>query len=276
MDRNERKVNTTEAGKAKTIQVKKGITGSTLKIIALIAMLIDHIAAIILDNLLLSRGLAEIDPSNTNAIVEFMKVNGGLYYLDLAMRMIGRIGFPIFCFLLVEGFIHTRNVKKYAFNLGIFALISEIPFNVAFTKNPWDVTYQNVFFTLFLGLMVMIGFKYISEKFQDRNDLSMILNFLVLMAGMTLAFFLKTDYSYMGVATIAVMYWFRKNKMAAGAAGCATLCLMSVAEIPVVLSLVPIYLYNGKRGWNMKYLFYMFYPAHILILYGIAVVMKLV
>lgn len=82
---------------------KKGITGSTLKIIAIISMLIDHIAAV-------------ISLSDSVAVLS----NRILYLTFLSMRLIGRIAFPIFCFLLVEGFLHTHNVKKYAMRLFVF------------------------------------------------------------------------------------------------------------------------------------------------------------
>ena len=72
-----------------------------------------------------------------------------IYYADMIMRAIGRISFPIFCFLLIEGFMHTHDVKKYALNLGIFALVSEIPFDLAFAGKPFYLDYQNVFCLLY-------------------------------------------------------------------------------------------------------------------------------
>lgn len=257
-----------------TLKEKKGISGSTLKIIAIIVMLIDHIAAIILDRLLLSRGLADLDRANPNAIMEFMQANGTIYYIDMAMRMVGRIGFPIFCFLLVEGFVHTRNIKKYAFNLGVFSLLSEIPFDLAFQGTIWYPDYQNVFFTLFLGLLVLMGFKYVSGKSGMEKVWKIVLHGLILTAGAALGFLLKTDYAGYGVAVIAIMYLLRKWKMRETAAGCAVLCTMSiVTEISAFFSLIPIHLYNGKRGFRLKYAFYIFYPAHILILHFITVLM---
>ena len=115
-----------------------GLSGSTLKIIAIITMLIDHIGATIL----------------------WMEIiyNGdqlyGLYYL---CRSIGRISFPIFCFLLVEGFMHTSDVKKYAVRLGIFALVSEIPFDLALGQQLIYAKHQDVFFGLVIALLVMMG-----------------------------------------------------------------------------------------------------------------------
>ena len=109
------------------MEKKKGISGSTLKMIAIVTMLIDHIGAAVLARLLMVNGLGELDQTSTDAIVQWLSANGALYGTYTAMRMIGRVAFPIFCFLLVEGFLHTHDVKKYAMRLGLFALLSEIP-----------------------------------------------------------------------------------------------------------------------------------------------------
>ena len=94
-------------------QKKKGISGSTIKIIAVVTMLIDHVAAALLTRMLISRGLLDISMSGDYVqIMQWIADNAVLYYGMSAMRMIGRLGFPIFCFLLVEGFQKTRNIKK--------------------------------------------------------------------------------------------------------------------------------------------------------------------
>ena len=116
---------------ADTVQIKKGIPGSTLKIIAIVTMLIDHIAAVVLDGYLQKVGFYErminmfvLAPTETT----MTKV---IYIVDMMMRLIGRLGFPLFCFLLVEGFYFTKSRTRYAFRLFLFALISEIPFDLA-------------------------------------------------------------------------------------------------------------------------------------------------
>lgn len=113
-------------------KVRKGVTGSTLKLIAIITMLIDHTAATILDRILIARSIGGLGNNNTQAAMDFMSDNAVIYGVYMIMRLIGRIAFPIFCFLLVEGFVHTHNKWKYALRLGLFALISEIPFDLAF------------------------------------------------------------------------------------------------------------------------------------------------
>ncbi len=112
------------------------IPGSTLKIIAMVCMLIDHTAAVLFDRILISRGLLDaVNASDGGASFLSTGNTAVIYYADMIMRAIGRISFPIFCFLLIEGFMHTHDVKKYALNLGIFALVSEIPFDLAFAGN---------------------------------------------------------------------------------------------------------------------------------------------
>lgn len=256
------------------VNTKRGITGSTLKLIAIIAMFIDHTGAIILERMLMQRGFMEALASY-EATAAFMEANGGLYMVNLVIRLIGRLGFPIFCFLLIEGLMHTRDVKKYAGRMFLFALISEIPFDLGFAGSfvYWD--YQNVFFTLFIGLLVIIGFNCIENKREWNKFLRLILYFVILFAGTMVAELLGTDYGAMGVITIAVMYLFRSRKVLSTGLGCTVLTAMTLSEITAFFALIPVHLYNGKRGWNIKWLFYAFYPVHILLIYLIAYAMGL-
>ena len=238
-----------------TETTKKGLTGSTLKIIAIITMFIDHIGAAIFEN-------AEI--------AAYIMSKGDITYMiwglvDLALRLIGRVAFPIFCFLLVEGFLHTRDVKKYALRLGAFCLISEIPFNLAFFGQPFHNGHQNVFFTLLIGLLVLIGLKH----FAGTGWKSGVGRLVCVLAGVSVATFLKTDYAAFGVATIIFFYLFREKKVLRNITTMLTLIVSSIAEITALFALIPIHMYNGKRGISMKYFFYLFYPVHLLVLYGV-------
>lgn len=330
-------VNTIETPK----KVRKGITGSTLKLVAIITMLIDHTAATILDRTLMARGMGTLDASNPQAVMDFMSENAGIYYIDSFMRLVGRIAFPIFCFLLVEGFKYTHNKWNYAMRLGIFALVSEIPFDLAFKDKFLEFSYQNVYFTLLIGLLVMMGFELVREKLATKKWLPLLAaggaiavgcaaayafrgivrfinmiidtaqlgseitlkfgvyiiittvitllcllvylivskkrsqqksgilfaDLLILVAGMFLALFLKTDYSAFGILTIAMVYMLRRNNFKAVLGACITLTIMNLTELTSFFALIPAALYNGKRGWKMKYVFYIFYPGHLLLLY---------
>lgn len=323
-------------------QKKKGISGSTVKIIAVVAMLIDHIGAALLTRMLIVNGLFEVSASgDLNQLMQWMTENAGLYYGMMFMRLIGRLGFPIFCFLLVEGFQKTRNVKKYALRLGLFALISEIPFDLAVSGKVLEFGYQNVYFTLFIGILTLCAFDFFSRHDfgralqilltaagilllplygalaarsmlgnlglwlygQEEGKVLFAGTYIVLlivmlafwavyrknkgsdrawrmcadMAALTIAMIaadiLSTDYSGMGVLTIAVMYLFRKKKVISMLSGCIVLTIMSVSEITAFFALIPIALYNGERGLKMKYFFYAFYPVHLLIIWLIAAAM---
>ena len=177
----------------------------------------------------------------------------------------GRLAFPIFCFLLVEGFLHTKNVWKYAGRLALFALVSEIPFDLAFQGEWLFMGYQNIFFTLLIGLLVMIAFQTAEEKIAAK-PLRILCETLVLLAGYVLADMMRTDYGGLGVVCIMLLYIFRYNRKMQVLAGAAVF----MWEITAPLAFLPIYFYNGKRGMKMKYFFYAFYPVHLLILYGIA------
>ena len=102
----------------------KGLSGGAFKMIAIITMFIDHLGATVL------RAIVRL-PS-VSSVPESQKMWLAIYNLS---RDIGRLAFPIFCFLIVEGFLHTRNVKKYAGRLFLFALISEIPFDLTLKGN---------------------------------------------------------------------------------------------------------------------------------------------
>ena len=206
---------------AKPVKSAGKIPGSTLKIIAMVCMLIDHTAAVLFDRILISRGLLDaVNASDGGASFLSTGNTAVIYYADMIMRAIGRISFPIFCFLLIEGFMHTHDVKKYALNLGIFALVSEIPFDLAFAGKPFYLDYQNVFFTLFIGLVMMIFLQKIDSKaqkdagaWQRANWKVSVGKLLVIVAACAVATLLKTDYSAMGILTIVLMYNMRKNKI---------------------------------------------------------------
>ena len=224
---------------------KKGLTGSTLKIIAMAAMLIDHIGAAVLVRMIRSTG------------------DMSLYEGYTILRKIGRIAFPIFCFLLVEGFMHTSDKKKYAIRLGTFALLSEIPFDLAFQSQMIDFKYQNVFFTLLLGLLAMMGYQYIEEKYPIRNLQVIFMELLTVGIFMVIAELWKTDYGANGVLCILLLYIFRGKIFYPLTAG----WVIYLSNFAAIYGFLLTLLYNGKRGISLKYVFYLFYPVHLLILY---------
>ncbi len=113
-----------------------------------------------------------------------MKVYNRWKAVDMACRGIGRIAFPIFCFLLVEGFFAYRQLEKYFSRLFLFSLISEVPFDLAVFKSWYDFSSQNVFFTLWIALLVLAGMKYVSEKQEWSEALQLLAQIAVAAVGM--------------------------------------------------------------------------------------------
>ena len=214
------------------------MSGTTLKWIAVISMLIDHTAEV-----LINHNAALTDP-----------IWAQIYVL---MRGIGRIAFPIYAFLLVEGFLHTRDVKKYLARMLTFAVVSEIPFDLAVFHTPFYWGYQNVFFTLFLGLLALAGIRWGTGLWKQALALIMCVGAAQL---------INCDYGAFGVFFIVLLYMTRYDKKTQTVLGALSL----VWELPGILAFIPIRLYNGTRGrCGNKYFFYAFYPAHLLILWMI-------
>lgn len=247
---------------------KFGLSGSTLKWIAIITMLIDHIGASILTKQLLYMGSNPEDFGGVSA--GFIEQYNNLYYIMRATRIIGRIAFPIFCFLLVEGFLRTKDLKKYLSRMTLFALLSEIPFDLIFSGELIYWGYQNVMITLLIGMLTMYGCKVIEEKIPDRVG-QFVAWGACFAAGAVVAELLKTDYGAKGIIPIMVLYFLRHFKLYQMIGG----ALSFVWELPAPLAFLFIGFYNGKRGMRMKYFFYLFYPVHLLLLYLICMVLGL-
>lgn len=244
---------------------KKGLSGSSLKLIALASMLVDHTGAVVVLRMIRNRGgTASMTLEDYQA---FMVDYSWMVSLYDVMRLVGRLAFPLFCFLLVEGFLHTGHLKKYLRNLGLFALISEPCFDFALNGRLLEFSSQNVFFTLFLGLLTLCGIRQVEQKLPGiRNTAAWLLKLLVTAAGCLAAYMLKTDYAAYGVLCICLMYLFRSHKTKAFTLGCVPLLLLSSSQIFSLLDLPLIHAYNGKRGLSLKYVFYAFYPLHLLAL----------
>ena len=185
-----------------------------------------------------------------------------LYPSQIWLRCLGRIAFPIFCFLIVEGFFHTHDVRRYMGRLGVFALISEIPYDLAFRGVPLEYAHQNVFFTLLIG----IGMVVLLERNREWP-----VKAVILLLAMWLAVLIRSDYNFRGILLIFVFYIFHESRwLAVTAGGLWNFLYQGVIQKYGVLSVLPLALYNGERGRKMKYFFYIFYPAHLLLLYGIS------
>lgn len=223
------------------------LTGSHLKIIAIITMTIDHIALFLLPNAEWANiGLFTFGKHEINTFI--------------ILRCIGRMAFPIFAFLIVEGFNHTHNRMKYGINLLTFAILSEIPWNLVRSGSLFYPT-QNVFFTLFLGYLGLCAIDYFKT---EKIKLCAMLVFLL-----SLSVFLKSDFGCSGYGFIIMLYALQSNSVIMATIGSCMLSSRWIAGI----AFIPILMYNGKRGFIkgniLKFAFYIFYPAHLLIIYFI-------
>lgn len=235
-----------------------GLTGNQLKILGIVAILIDNVGAVIIQGGILHAA----DRPVYHAIVATQ--SGHLWMMaGQACRYIGRLAFPIFAFLVAEEFVRTRDRGRYALRMLVCAVISEVPFDLAVYNKVFYPYYQNMLFTLFLGILVIMVMEY------TRNP---GIRLGALAAGCALAWLIQADYNVVGILLITGMYWFRHNEMAQLAVGVVLCAVESVTYYCIsALAYVPIVLYNGRRGaFELKYLFYTFYPVHLLVLYGIA------
>ena len=240
----------------------KLISADLLKWFALITMFIDHIGAGIIEKCFLARP--------------------GMYLLDKVIRAIGRPSFPIYCFLLIEGYKYTRSRYKYSLNLLIFALISEIPFDHLFNDSILEFTYQNVFFTLlfgFISVWTIDTFKETKYKY---------LGIIVSIAMIYVAYLIHSDYSGAGVVLIIAMYTFYPNKDLLSTAVPVIFYIVYFlsllfyhkrpfdsavrileTEMYSLIGFILIYFDNGKRLKNgfIKWLGYLYYPLHLILIY---------
>lgn len=245
------------------IMKKFEISANLLKWIALITMLIDHFGACIWLYLAKSGLMGFQDPTFSAP-----------YYI---LRGIGRLAFPLFIFLLAEGFYYTKSRKKYLIRLTIFAFLSEIPFDLAlFLTNPQissgQVTtwaHQNVYFTLTLGFVAMLLIDWIREQgWRKEVEIPGLIGAVALPAA--LAQLIHTDYGAIGVVAIAVAWILRERR------GGLTeligiifiLTFSSSLEALALFDLPLIATYHGKQGKKgNRWFFYAFYPIHLFLLF---------
>lgn len=256
------------------------LTGNSLKVIAVLTMVIDHLCKIVLQWLLSNYWGVMVD-NGQMSWEQFQQIDN---FIRFDLQSVGTIAFPLFCFLLAEGFRYTRDKKRYIGLMFIFALISEIPFDIGFFSEysqmegtfPFYLKYQNVFFTLFLGLLTLVCLERLSCKSEIRTEKikSVILQVICVAVLALVAELIRCDYGMQGILFIAAFYVCRNHRIYQvllfllaymGATG-------NQPPLCTLLACLLILLYNGKRGkLKLKYFFYVFYPAHILVLYLIQI-----
>ena len=218
--------------------MRRILSGGGLKIIAMTAMFIDHLAV----------------------VLSLCGIPSGVY---LAMRGIGRISFPIYCFMLVTGFTYTRSVPKYLGRLAAMALLSEVPYDMANFGVFFYPAKNNVLFTFVLALAVV----WAVSKLSGIGVKGYFYSASIIAVTMLAAFVLRLDYSWKCILLASVLYLTRFETAVRYTAGSLILIINStLIGLCAPAAFVPIHLYNGKKGRTPACLFYIFYPAHMLVL----------
>ena len=199
----------------------------------------------------------------------------------------GRVAFPIFAFMAVEGYFHTRSFKKYILRMLLFAVLSEIPFDLMYGGAWFYPVHQNVLWTFLLGLLGVWLMEQVRKK--GKTWMYLLVCVLVVPAGLVLGTLCMVDYYGVGVLTVFVFYFLHGRKWWCFLGQLAALYWLNVELLgglmyPVqlfgmefelcqqglaLLALIPIWLYRGRQGYHSKpfqYLCYAFYPVHMLLL----------
>lgn len=205
--------------------------------------------------------------------------------------MVGRLAFPIFAFQIVEGFFHTGDRKQYMRRMLVFALISEIPMNLMVGGTLLYPLHQNVMFTFLIALLLMSW----TERYRETPWKFVVVSILSLLLSGVLGILTMVDYYHYGIWMVLLFYWTRGvrfgwvlqllgmlyiNDAMAGLVLSVDLFGQTIEfgqQMLAVLALIPIWMYNGKRGYQSKtlqYACYWFYPVHMLVLYLILCLMR--
>ena len=179
---------------------KFGLNRGNLKMIALFCMTLDHFAGIVLTAWL---------HTLTKGSFAYVCDMGLIFFL----RLIGRLAFPIFCFFIAEGLLHTRNIYKYAFRLFLLTLISEITFDLSHSNTLFDFINQNVFWTLLLGLVAIYCIDGLYRKFKLKKAVRYLLVFGIALLASLVAYALKSDYGVFGISTIVIIYMVEREEI---------------------------------------------------------------
>lgn len=230
--------NSTQKEKSGFYQKIRVIDGTVLKLIAMLTMVCDHV--------------------------------GDIFFPGAPwMRVIGRIAMPIFAFCIAEGYHYTHDRRKYLLRLGVFAVISELPFDLAFSGG-FDWTHQNIMLTFFLAVLALILFDYCCGSGENKKALRFAAGCMPVVAICIAAMLLGTDYTLFGILTVWVFHIARKLPhpfRALSGVGLMALLRTKGVYLGTGLAFIPLALYNGKKGKGLKWLFYVFYPGHLLILF---------
>ncbi|MBP0969567.1 MAG: hypothetical protein J5744_05410 [Oscillospiraceae bacterium] len=229
------------SGKSSNGNIPKSLQlldGTQLKLIAMVSMVFDHLG----DN---------------------------FFPGQIWMRIIGRMAMPLFSFCIAEGFCHTHDRTRYLTRMLVFGAVSEIPFDLVTSGRILETGHQNIMLTFSWAVLGLICLEAVLNRIKKRAARYIAAGALII-AFMAGSIFLRMDYTMTAVLLISVFYLMRNKlhllRTCAGAAAYAALRNVGI-HIAGLLGFVPILFYNGKRGKGLKWLFYLFYPGHLLLIY---------
>ena len=228
------------------------VTAATLKWYGCATMFFYSLSMTVVQN-----GLLHVNQFSNTQLREMWAANPDLMVLSswaAMFQLLGGLAIPVFAFLLVEGFLHTRNFKVYLIRMVGFALLSEIPFDLAMSGRIFDWDSQNLLFTLAIGLVMLYGLR----LFAAGKGVKL----LIVLAAVLWSVLMKTQFGLCMVLLIAVYYLLKEHKAKLWVSG-----IISLMYITGPVSNFVLKRYNHQRGEQPnKYLFYILYPLHLLIL----------
>lgn len=204
------------------------------------------------------------------------------------LTCVGRLAFPIFAFLIVEGYFHTRSLKRYVGRLFLFALLSEVPFDLVMGGTAFYPVHQNVLWTFLIGIGLIVCNEWARGK--GRLWLRAVTAVATVVLGLLLGLVSFADFHFAGVFMVLTFYFFRGRKWwnflgQLLAMAYINLEILAGLSYPVslagvtfffpqqgfaLLSLPLIWLYRGRQGYHSRafqYGCYAFYPVHLLLLW---------
>ncbi|MBU5681878.1 conjugal transfer protein TraX [Blautia sp. MSJ-9] len=238
------------------------ITADGLKMFACIVMLIQTVGIAVIE-----KGLIHLDQYTQESLNQAMSQDSRLMTLagiGSIMQLIGGMAIPVFAFLLVEGFRNTSDYKKYLLTMIITALVSEIPYDLAICGKVWDLSSQNAMITMCICLIMLKCMELFSNSSGFAGSMVRI---LIMIAAIVWVSIFRAEYGLCMVLLVTVFYVFDTKNVLKTVLG----CIISLMYVTGPIAFYGIWCYNGERKDRInKYVYYAFYPLHLLVLGVIA------
>ena len=234
------------------------MNGTTLKTYACITMVFYTASMSVIQN-----GMIHVNEYTAQELSDALSADPDLMMLSgwaSVFQLIGGLAVPVFAFLLVEGFLHTASFRRYLLTMLGFAVLSEVPYDLAMGDVLWNMSSQNPLFTLVISLIMLYALRMFSAR---KGIATRVVQAMIVLAAILWCTLLSTGFGLCTVLLTAVYYLAYEKNGVKVLLGCA----ISAMYVTGPLSGYALWNYTGQRGWNKnKYLFYAFYPIHLLVL----------